>query len=466
MTRYFPLFSIIVAVSVSSPHAKADNAPTGKPRNIIVMIADGAGFNQFEAASLYRTGTRTGLNVHKFPVRLACSTFSIEGSYDPAAMWNDFGYAKRAPTDSAAAATALATGFKTANGCIGVVSTNGRDGAVSRETILERAETRKMSTGVVTTVPLSHATPAGFLAHALERGAVADIARQMFASAADVIIGCGHPAATNEPTPNRTGMTSGAGPDPNRFNWVGGEQTWTQLVAGVALSDADADGIPDAWTLVEDASAFRALASGPAPHRLLGVARAKTTLQQARGGDPHADPYQVPFTPDLPTLSDLTRAALNVLDANTNGFVLMIEGGAVDWASHANLSGRTVEEMLDFIDSVDAVLAWIESSGARDRTLLIVTADHETGYLLGPESGSRQRWRFWQPLWKSLAGRGRGKLPGMAWYTRGHTNQLVPLFATGAGAEELIAAARGKDPVRGRYLDNTDVAKLIFRFLE
>jgi len=466
MTRYIR-FAILAAVAIpnASVHADSHEVNRPKPRNIIVMIADGAGFSQFEAASLYRTGTRDGLSIHKFPVRLACSTFPSEGTYNPNAMWTDFGYATRKPTDSAAAATALATGHKTANGFLGIATT-GRDVAIAHTNILERAKARRMSSGVVTTVPLSHATPAGFLAHALERGAYTDIARKMLASSADVIIGCGHPDATNEPLPKRFGLVSTPGPDPLRFNWVGGEQTWTQLLAGVAMGDADGDGTPDPWTLVQDTAAFRDLAAGRAPRRLLGVVRAKTTLQEGRDGELHADPYAVPFTPDMPTLSDLARAALNVLDDNTNGFALMIEGGAIDWACHANLSGRAIEETLDFTDAVDAVLAWIDANDAWDSTLLIVTADHETGYLLGPGSGPKSWWQFWQPVWKPLTSKGAGKLPGMAWHARGHTNQLVPLYAIGAGARELNTATTGLDPVRGRYLDNTDVARVIFRLLE
>jgi alkaline phosphatase len=457
-----------LAVAIAASPAPAENEPPAKPRNIVVMVADGSGFNHFEAASLYRTGSRNGLNVHKFPVRLACSTFPAEGAYDPAAMWKDFGYAKSKATDSAAAATALATGYKTANGCLGITATR-RAGLVVGDTtirtnIMERAEARRKSTGVVTSVPISHATPAGYLVHAAERGDYTDIARQMFASAADVIIGCGHPEATNEPPPKSAAPTYGS--DPRRFVWVGGEQTWTQLVAGVAISDADADGTPDPWTLVQDTASLCALTSGPAPQRLLGVVRAKSTLQQARAGDPTAPPYEVPLTPDMPALADLTRAALNVLDDNTNGYVLLVEGGAVDWASHVGQSGRSIEETLDFCDAVDAVLAWMEVHDAWDRTLLIVTADHETGYLLGPNSGRKSWWQFWQSFWKPLTNRGQGRLPGMAWYNRGHTNQLVPLFAIGAGANELAASATGLDPVRGRYLDNTDIAKVIFRFLD
>jgi alkaline phosphatase len=453
------------------------------PRQIIVMIGDGTGFNQLEAASLYRTGKRRGLPVQQFPVRLAASTFAIGGSYDPEATWKSFAYAKTAPTDSAAAGTALATGYKTLNGCIGIVATNRHqkaDTAMPRTNVLERAEARRKSTGVVTTVPLCHATPASFLAHAMERSDYAAIARQMFASAAEVVIGCGHPNATNEPPPKKAApakapaMVAGATnaappvaakPAPLNYNWVGGEATWKQALAGTLASDADADGTPDPWTFVQETAGFLALTSGPAPRRLLGVVKAKTTLQQARGGDRKAAPYAVPPTPDMPRLADLTRAALNVLDDNPNGFVLMVEGGAVDWACHDNQPGRCIEEALDFSDAVDAVTAWVSAHDGWDRTLLIVTADHETGYLVGPGSGRKAWWRFWEPVWKPLKNNGKGQLPGMEWQSKTHTNHLVPVFAKGAGAETLKAAAKGQDPVRGAYLDNTDIARTVFELL-
>lgn len=459
--------AIALALMALAPSVPANERSQNKPTNIILMIGDGMGFNQIEAASLYRTGTRKGLSVHRFPVQLACSTFPADGSYDPKDMWRDFGYAKSNPTDSAAAATALATGCKTANGCLGVSAAR-RAGfligeATVRTNIMECAKARHMSAGVVTTVPISHATPAGFLVHAMERSDYTAIAKQMLTSAADVIVGCGHPDPTNESPPNSLVRNSAS--DSRRFAWVGGEQTWTQLVAGVALSDANGDGTPDPWTLVQDTAAFRSLGSGPAPQRLLGIVRAKSTLQQARGGETRADPYAEPLTPDLPTLSDLTRAALNVLDDNTNGFVVMIEGGAVDWACHANSSGRCIEETLDFSDAIDSVLAYVDANKAWDHTLLIVTADHETGYLYGPDSGYKARWRFWEPIWKPLIPKGKGRVPGMAWHIDGHTNQLVPLYAIGAGAGELTAVATRADPVRGQYLDNTDVAKVIFRLL-
>ncbi|MBW2479881.1 MAG: alkaline phosphatase, partial [Deltaproteobacteria bacterium] len=83
------------------------------PKNVIIMISDGCGYNQVDAASTYQNG-RTGTQAYEhFPTRLAMSTYTYKGSYDPSAAWEDFDYVKRGATDSAAAATAMSTGKKT-----------------------------------------------------------------------------------------------------------------------------------------------------------------------------------------------------------------------------------------------------------------------------------------------------------------------------------------------------------------
>ena len=89
----------------------------------------------------------------------------------------------------------------------------------------------------------------------------------------------------------------------------------------------------------------------------------------------------------MPTLTEMSLAALNVLDNDPDGLYLMIEGGAVDWAAHANQSGRMIEEAIEFERAVEAVLDWVQTNSNWGETLLIVTGDHETGYLTGPDSG-------------------------------------------------------------------------------
>jgi alkaline phosphatase len=198
--------------------------------------------------------------------------------------------------------------------------------------------------------------------------------------------------------------------------------------------------------------------TGETPDRVIGIAQVATTLQQSRGGNGYADPFAVPFNDNVPTLAEMSVGALNVLDANQNGFFLMIEGGAVDWAGHANQSGRLIEEMTDFNTAVEAVIDYLKSNNMWDDTLLIVTGDHETGYLYGPDSGTTADG----PVWNPVIDNGAGNLPGMAWYSGDHTNQLIPFFAAGKGHQLIKAYIDSTDPVRGKYLDNTDIGRLMF----
>ncbi len=410
------------------------------PQNVIVLIADGWGYNHVDAASCYQNG-KTGTQVYEyFPTRLAMSTYMYNGSYDPARAWGDFNYVNKGTTDSAAAATSMSTGKKTYEGAIGV-DINGDP----IDHIIEIFERLGKSTGVVTSVEWSHATPAGFVAHNPSRKNFADIASEMIdKSAVDVIMGCGHPWY------NADGNRKGS---PNTFKYVGGKTTWNNLVAGIAGGDADGDGSDDPWTLIQTRAEFLALASGATPDRVVGVAQVYKTLQQGRSGDGHAAPYDVAQIQSVPTLEEMTRAALNVLDNDPDGFFLMVEGGAVDRAGHDNQSGRVIEEEIDFNRSVEAVVEWVRKNSNWDDTLVIVTGDHETGYLTGPGSN---------PGWNPLVNNGAARLPGMEWHSEGHTNQLIPFYAKGRGADLFKKKAKGSDPVRGSYLDNVEIAEVLF----
>ncbi len=101
-----------------------------------------------------------------------------------------------------------------------------------------------------------------------------------------------------------------------------------------------------------------------------------------------------------------------------------------------------------------AVHDWIGARNLWDRTLLVVTADHETGYLTGLGSGP-------PATWNPVHNGGAGNIPGMAFHSYAHTNSLVPFYAKGAFAQDFTARATKNDSRRGKYLDNTDIAKVI-----
>src|SRR5690625_2668523 len=180
----------------------------GGPRNVIYLIGDGMGVNQIDSGSLYEHGT-SGYQFsadpasgeiepvpgevdpvyQDFPVQEAVATYQHGNTYDSEATWSDFSHALDSHTDSAAGGTALASGIRTFNGAIGVDSC-GRP----VETVTELASERGMATGVVTSVPFSHATPASFSAHNPSRHNYQAIAQEMISETdLDVIMGTGHP---------------------------------------------------------------------------------------------------------------------------------------------------------------------------------------------------------------------------------------------------------------------------------
>ena len=447
-----PVFLVLLVISLIlfiPPSCR--RAP--RPLNIILMISDGCGYNCFDLASLYQYG-RTETQVYdSFPVRFAVSTHSASSTpYDPQKAWASFEFVLSDPTDSAAAATAMATGIK-ANDNTVCLSPDG----TRLTSIVELAEGLGKKTGTVTSVTFCHATPASFLAHADDRYKYGDIVRQIIReSPADVVMGCGHPYYDR----------SGRPIEEPEFRYVGDQKTWEALLRGELGADADLDGRPDPWTVIQTAEAFRSMIEGPAPSRVFGIAPTYRTLQQEREGDEQADPFDVPLVQTVPTLSEMALAALTVLDDDPDGFFLMIEGGAVDWACEDIQTGRLIEEQISFNKAVEAVVDWVETHSRWEDILLIVTSDHETGYITGPGSGKELPDDDLSKTWKPLVNKGKGKVPEMEWHYDYHTNSLVPLYAKGYGSERFAALADETDPVRGFYLDNTEIGLLMIELLK
>jgi len=261
-----------------------------------------------------------------------------------------------------------------------------------------------------------------------------------------VIMGCGHPGFRDD------GQTTAS---PGTYQFVGGKATWDALKQGtLSVQDCDGDGKSDPWTLIDSRARFQDLiVTRNPPRRVLGLAPIRSTLQEFRPGDPAADPGAAPLIQSVPTLSEMSLGALNVLGGNPKGFFLMIEGGAIDWACHANRKGRMIEETLAFKDAIEAVTRWVQYNSNWNETLVIVVADHETGLLWGPTAG-----RF-----NPVVGRGVGHVPAMTFNSDYHTNQLVQFFAKGPRPVGLWLRQipKKQDPRRGEYLDNTDLGRLL-----
>jgi alkaline phosphatase len=422
---------VALALILSFSTAQADTA-----KNVIFMISDGWGYNQIKATNYYNGTTEAYEN---FSVKYGMRTNSANNpaGYDPIQAWSNFDYVKSGATDSASAATAMATGIKNYDGQINIDTSGNK-----LKTIVEYAAEKGKATGVVTSVEFSHATPAGMYAHNISRSNYAEIANEMLgpdpkkpASPLSVIMGAGNPYYNNNGqflfTP------------PNTFKYVGGETTWNQLRTNTH---------PGGWTLVESTAGFEALANNAkVPDKVVGVPQVFETLQEYRQPAPGANVMvnpkdDTPLNANLPDLALMTRGALNVLDNDSDGFFLMVEGGAVDWANHNNQLGRLIQEQNDFNKAVNVAIEWIMANGGFEKNLLIVTGDHECGYLTGAKDS-----------FSEVTDNGAGNLPGAYYNSGSHTNSLIPIFAKGAGSELLSSYADEFDPKRGKYIDNTEI---------
>ncbi|MEL7301980.1 MAG: alkaline phosphatase [Pseudomonadota bacterium] len=286
-------------------------------------------------------------------------------------------------------------------------------------------------------------------------------------------MGPGHPLFDN----------SGNGVEPedeDAYRFVGGSETLAAFISEAGLNGYD----------FFDAKAdFEALAAGEnLPERVVGVAQAGSTLQASREGLGAADtPSGMAFNPLTPDLATMSLGALNVLGQDEDGFFVMIEGGAVDWMGHGNNMERFIEEQIDFNLAVGAVIDWVETNSSWEETLLIVTSDHECGGIWGegtwmnsvggPVAADRSdeallAARF-DPAedtfneFLAVQDRGAGNMPGYQFASRNHTNELVPLWALGAGSELFAGFTRTDIEAaelwgtqydwNGDYVDNTAV---------
>jgi len=476
------LLALMLTSCATSLDRRADTPASPQPLAVVLFISDGASFETWNLAGYWARGERDGAPWSDWPVKLGMTTFSLNTSttptmndtpmvgYDPILAWSaepvpadetpfppvmpgapamvypapfaGYQWLRRDVPDSAAGGTTLATGVKTFNNAISVDNFG-----QNLTSVTEDARRAGWSTGVVTSVPFSHATPAVFGANSIDRDDYQGIAHQMiFGDRLDVIAGAGNPDFDHDGRKQQT-------PD---FSWIG-PADWAALLAGETPR-----------TLFQSAAEIEALADGrlPSPDRWIAIAEVGATLQILRSaavaGTDSANPSGVAFTPNLPDLPTLTRAALNRLGQDPDGFFLMVEGGAVDWAAHANQTGLLIEEQLDFEAAVAATIDWLRDHDRLDSTLLIVLTDHGNGLPLGIDSDTIA----WQPV----QNRGKGNLPEVRWHTNNHTNENTRLWATGPGSAYLLSFIVGVDPglrdivghnADGLYIDNTAIAPVI-----
>lgn len=475
--KKFAIFSLLVILALSL--VGTATAQQVEVKNVIVFISDGWGQAQLDGTA-YWNGARQDYEIDPSWAAYGMTNYMVmEGGetppyggdgfvgiwgYDPVEAWGDWWYMQNHATDSAAAASSMSTGYKTYKGSIGMGQGEGPGMREPLLHIFEVAEDRGLSTGTVTSVQASHATPAAFIAHNESRNNYADIFAEQAGSDMEVLMGCGHPNYDGD------GQWAPGDPTvPGDWKYVGGYDLYQDLANGNTP-----------WTFIDEKADFEALANGTmTADRVCGIAQVSHTLQFNRSGDsaPYTGNYNTTLPAyhdaqiaNVPSLETMTKGAINVLAQNPDGFALMVEGGAVDWAGHARLMGRCIEEQDDFNASVAAAIAWVEANSNWDETMIIVTGDHETGYLWGPDVDPTNPDTWFGPVTDN----GAGVMPGFYFYSApgddwqnpsgsaGHTNQAIPFFVKGHGTDLFANYIHGSDPAVGDYIDNVDVANVIF----
>jgi alkaline phosphatase len=432
---------LFCAVSCTTPPASGQSPQ--KPKNIILLIGDGMGFAQVKAYRYFADNPATdGIDPLPFDrylvgaVATESLTLNCPEDQPDNCVRDPYGV-----TDSAASASAYATGQDTLVERLG----SSVDGE-RQENIFERARRQDIAVGVVSTSQVTHATPAAFYAHVSGRDEVQSIADQLFDN-----------QWQDMPLPQVI---------------LGGGRNYLQRED----RDLVAEFVAKGYSVVSD----RAELSHNTSRLLLGLF-APISLPRA---------WDRPAT--TPSLAEMTTAAIQALAPNPQGFLLMVEGSQIDWAAHSNDIVGVISEMQDFNAAIEVAL---EYAANHKDTLVVITADHETGGL----SMGRDDEYFWNPrpihglkltpagiteeflageealsvvaarhVSFELTGEERAELDTAkqevppypnygvdgthaytmlsllfdkrtrsAWTTLGHTGVDVPLYATGPGSEQL-----------------------------
>ncbi len=318
------------------------------PKNIIFMVGDGMGVSQIYAGLTANHGT---LNLEQFKV-IGFHRNQASDNY---------------VTDSAAGATAFATGKQTYNGAIGLDST--QKPSVS---LLELAERKGLSTGLVSTCDITDATPSSFIAHQKKRSMHEEIAADFLKTDVDVVIGGGRKYFENR-------------------------QDKSNLLDSLRKRN---------YQVLSDIPSMASIHTG----KLVNLYAEENPIKMSEGrGD---------------ALLKSSQKAIELLSNNQQGFFILIEGSQIDWGGHANDAPYAIAEMIDFDKSIGWVLEFAKKN---KETLVIVTADHETGGMA------------------LMGGNMKTGEVNAAFTTKGHTGQMIPVFAFGPGATEFAGIYHNYD---------------------
>ena len=288
---------------------------------VFYFIGDGMGVNQVNGTEMYLAEQEGRIGVKPllftaFPAGTMATTFSATNSV----------------TDSSAAGTALATGEKTYNGAVSM-----DDDKNVLSTVAERAKKAGRKVGIATSVSVDHATPAAFYAHQPNRSRYYEIALDLPKAGFDFYAGSGFLKPT---------------------------------------TTADKKEAPNVFPIIEEAG--YTIARGLDEYKEKAADAKKMILIQKEGAEPSCLPYAIDHEEGDLTLPEITESAVTFLSkGNKKGFFLMVEGGKIDWACHSNDPVTVFEEVIDLDNAVRVAYEFYKKHPKE--TLIVVTADHETG---------------------------------------------------------------------------------------
>lgn len=417
------LWLLMVSCTTVQPTTKKEplvSQPKGGPKNIIFMIVDGMGFAHVKAAHIYHG--QKPLDFEQFTCQTKVTTCAYEGANGSGHCLVNSDHV----TDSAAAATAIATGVKVKNGAISrQLPTEHKD----VQTILELSQLQGKSTGIIATKLFTDATPAAFASHANDRDLTEEILSDMFQDVRpNVILGADTPV-------HRQYANQSKSP----YQLVHTAKDLKNLAQQISQGQSCGLNTPCPY-----------IYGGFGEHALIpGVYEEKSGLPL------EITPVELYTELNVPHLSEMTEAALKILSKNEQGFFVMVESSMPDMISHYNAqidaikkSPKAIEvlikEMLEVENTIKVIKAFVEKN---PDTLVILTADHETGGLVIDE--------------EKTACLGREHcVPQVRWTSKKyaptidspvkHTNADVPLYAFGVGAERFCQ----------EQINNTDIMKL------
>jgi alkaline phosphatase len=341
------LLLAFASASCSNLPDKPHTSTTAKAKNVILLIGDGMGPQQVGLLLSYSRQAPHGILVtHRtaFDRIMENGRLGLSMTHPDAAL----------VVDSAASATQIATGKMAGSEMIGVDKDGNR-----QTTLIDKAKRLGKATGLVSDTRITHATPAAFAAHQAHRSMENHIAEDLLTTDADVMFSGGlnywlPAAANNKESP-----------------------AYQQIRARVGTGFKVQSERKDDKNLLELASkqgyqlVFNKAQLQQATGKTLGLF-ADSLMADGITENQNRD------KPDRtqPTLKEMTEQALGILSKRPEGFFLMVEGGQIDMAAHVNDTGRLLHEMLKFNDTLNAVLDWAKT---HPDTLIVVTADHETG---------------------------------------------------------------------------------------